>query len=217
MFNIEIDEIKANGYIAYPKNKDGDGILVLHAWWGLNEFIIQFSDRLAEEGFLVLAPDLYKGKLANNIREAESLSNNLDPKETNSILKNIVGYFLKHPNCKSSRLGVVGLSLGASWAVWLAQNRPKEIEKVVLFYGTGDGDFSNILASLQCHFAENDPYEEIKYVNNFKRRLQLANIEANHYHYPDTSHWFFETNQGEYFHKEASELAWKRALDFLKR
>ncbi len=217
MLRIKIDKIEINGHIAYPENKDGNGILVLHAWWGLNEFIMQFSERLAGEGFLVLAPDLYKGKIADNIRDAENYSNNLDPKEINTILKKLVDFFLKHPNCKSSKLSVIGFSLGASWATWLANNKPKEIEKVVLFYGTGDVDFSNTIASFQCHFAENDPYEETEYVNYFKERLQEANIKANHHTYSDTNHWFFETNQVEYFHEEASQLAWKRTLEFLKK
>ncbi|MFX1486389.1 MAG: dienelactone hydrolase family protein [Promethearchaeota archaeon] len=217
MPSIKVDKMDINGYIAYPENKDGDGILVLHAWWGLNEFIKQFSERLAGEGFLVLAPDLYKGKIADSITDAENYSNNLDPREISPILENSVDFLLKHPNCKSSKLSVIGFSLGAGWATWLANNKSKEIEKVVLFYGTGDVDFSNTLASFQCHFAENDPYEETEYVNYFKERLQEANVKASHYTYPGTSHWFFETNQVKYFHEEASKLAWKRTLEFLKK
>lgn len=217
MPRIKIEKIDITGHITYPEIKDGEGILVLHAWWGLNEFIIQFSERLAREGFLVLAPDLYRGKIAKTITEAENYSDNLDPQEINPILKKVVDFFLNHPNCKSSKLSVIGFSLGASWATWLANTKPKEIEKVILFYGTGDVDFSKTRASFQCHFAENDPYEETEYVNYFKEKLQEAKIKANHYTYPETHHWFFETNQAEYYQEEASKLAWKRTLEFLKK
>ncbi|MFW9905875.1 MAG: dienelactone hydrolase family protein [Candidatus Thorarchaeota archaeon] len=216
MPRVKINEIDITGHIAYPETKDGNGILVLHAWWGLNEFIKQFSERLAGEGFLVLAPDLYKGKIAKTIPEAENYSDNLDPQEINPSLKKLVDFFLNHPNCKSVKLSVIGFSLGASWATWLANAKPNEIEKVVLFYGTGDVDFSKTRALFQCHFAENDPYEETEYVNYFKEKLQKAKIEANHYTYPETHHWFFETNQGKYYNEKASKLAWQRTLEFLK-
>jgi len=54
-------------HLAVPKSGNGSGVLVLHAWWGLNDFIRGFCDRLADEGFVVLAPDLFSGKVAKTI------------------------------------------------------------------------------------------------------------------------------------------------------
>ena len=67
-------------------------------------------------------------------------------------------------------------------------------------------DFSNTKASFLCHFAENDPYEEEEYVNLYKKSLQMANISAKHYHYPGTYHWFFESDQIDYYNEESSKL-----------
>lgn len=66
-----------NGYLALPKSGHGPGIMILHAWWGLNPFLKDFCERLAMEGFVVFAPDLYQGKVATTIEEARLLRSKL--------------------------------------------------------------------------------------------------------------------------------------------
>ena len=66
------------GFLALPRTSNGQGVLVLHAWWGLNDTIKAFCSRLAESGFLAFAPDLYHGQVAQTIEEAEVLSSALD-------------------------------------------------------------------------------------------------------------------------------------------
>src|SRR4249919_1711251 len=67
-----------DGYLAMPPSGKGDGVLVLHAWWGLNDTIKAICTRLAEAGFVAFAPDLYHGKVAVTIPEAEGLGSALD-------------------------------------------------------------------------------------------------------------------------------------------
>jgi carboxymethylenebutenolidase len=62
------------GYLAVSASGEGPGVLVLHAWWGLNDTMKEVCDRLARQGFIAYAPDLYHGKLASTIEEAEVLS-----------------------------------------------------------------------------------------------------------------------------------------------
>ena len=66
------------GFLAVPPTGSGPGVLVLHAWWGLNETIKAFCTRLAAAGFVALAPDLYHGKIADTISDAEALGGALD-------------------------------------------------------------------------------------------------------------------------------------------
>ena len=66
-----------NDYLAIPEGGSGAGVLVLHAWWGLNDFIRGLCDRLAGEGFTALAPDVYHGAIATTIEQAETLSGEL--------------------------------------------------------------------------------------------------------------------------------------------
>ena len=67
-----------DGFLAVPPPGKGPGVLVLHAWWGLNETMKAFCTRLAESGFVAFAPDLYHGKVADNIVDAETLGKALD-------------------------------------------------------------------------------------------------------------------------------------------
>lgn len=65
--------ITPDGYLAIPPTGKGDAVLVLHAWWGLNDTMKAFCTRLAQSGFVAFAPDLYHGKVADNIADAETL------------------------------------------------------------------------------------------------------------------------------------------------
>src|SRR4026207_1074042 len=67
-----------DGFLAVPPTDKGPGVLVLHAWWGLNDTMKSFCTRLAESGFVAFAPDLYHGKGADNIADAEALGKALD-------------------------------------------------------------------------------------------------------------------------------------------
>src|SRR5258708_20574810 len=71
IFHVEEKTISA--YLAEPEHRSGPGVLVLHAWWGLTEPFQQVCDRLAEAGFVALAPDLYHGKTTASVEEAEAL------------------------------------------------------------------------------------------------------------------------------------------------
>ena len=70
-----------DGYLAIPPTGNGSAVLVLHAWWGLNDTIRAFCTRLAASGFVAFAPDLYHGKVADTIAGAETLSSTLDAKQ----------------------------------------------------------------------------------------------------------------------------------------
>ena len=217
MTRQQLEGLNIEGFVKRPNNKKGSGILVLHAWWGLNEFIEQFCERLANEGYFVIAPDLYNGKIVNTIEQAEQLVDKVDTNIVNPILTKTVDILLNHDECSSSKISIIGFSLGASWASWLANNKPDEIEKVVLFYGTGEANFVNAKASFLCHFAENDPYEEAEYIEYFLETMKKANLKVSNYTYPNTHHWFFESDKKEHFKKEASNSAWNRTLEFLKK
>lgn len=204
------------GEIEVSGSKKGPGVLVLHAWWGLNEFITQFCQRLTKEGFFVIAPDMYNKKIANTIKQAEEYVEQVDNNALKPIILNSVDYLLQNHNCTSSKISVIGFSFGAAWASWVANTKSDEIEKAVIFYGTGETNFSSTKASFLCHFAEEDPYEDPKYVKHYLNSLKEAGVNVQDYTYPGTHHWFFESDKKDYFKEEASTLAWQRTLEFLK-
>jgi carboxymethylenebutenolidase len=207
-------------YLAVPSTGKGPGILVLHAWWGLNDFFRDFCDRLAQEGFVALAPDLFSGKVARTIAEAEQhLSEFNEEQDAPPIVLSAVENLRKHAAVSANGLGVIGFSLGASWALWLAQQKPEWMRTVTLFYGTngGGGDFRQSKASFLGHFAEKDPYESAEVIQALEGNLHGANRPTTFYTYPETGHWFFENDRPDAYNPAAASLAWDRTLAFLKR
>src|SRR6266568_9129022 len=78
MREFQADGRTISGYLAVPEQGSGPGVLVLHAWWGLTDVFKQVCDRLAEAGFVALAPDLYHGKTTTVVEEAKALGAALD-------------------------------------------------------------------------------------------------------------------------------------------
>jgi carboxymethylenebutenolidase len=207
-----------NRYLALPPSGKGQGVLVLHAWWGLNDFFRDFCDRLAQDGFVALAPDLFSGKIARTIAEAERHNAEFnEEQEVPPIVLPAVEDLRKHPAVTGDGLGAIGFSLGAYWALWLAQQKPEWIQAVTLFYGTngGGGNFQQSKAAFQGHFAENDPYETAEVIQSLEEKLRGANRPTTFYTYPGTSHWFFEKDRPDAYNKQAAQLAWDRTCTFL--
>jgi carboxymethylenebutenolidase len=206
------------GFLTAPPDGKGAGVLVLHAWWGLNDTIKAFCRRLAQSGFVVFAPDLYHGKVADSIPEAEILGSALDGNhlQAEAEVANAARFLFEHAGQPKEGLAVVGFSLGAYYALQLSTTDPELIRSVVVFYGSGVEDFSNAKAAYLGHFAENDPYEPAAHVDYLEEALRKANRQASIYRYPGTGHWFFEPDRKQNYHPAAAELAWDRTLAFLK-
>ena len=168
-----------DGYLATPptgsgSTGSGSGVLVLHAWWGLNDTMQAFCTRLAESGFVAFAPDLYHGKVADNIADAESLGAALDANylQAKAEIADATVFLSERVGQAGRGLAVIGFSLGAYYALDLAAADPEHIRSVVLFYGTGDGDYSASRAAYLGHFAENDEFEPQSNVDNLEASLR---------------------------------------------
>lgn len=206
------------GFLASPPSGVGPGVLILHAWWGLNDTIKTFCRRLADEGFTVFAPELYHGVVVDTIPEAEKMVAALDTNhlQAKAEIKAAVSHLLEHTSQPESALAVIGFSLGAFYALDLSAADPVHIQGVVVFYGSGDADFSAARASYQGHFAERDPFEPPENVTWLEGALKDAGRPVTFYQYEDTGHWFMEPDRADAFHPVAADLAWARTLAFLK-
>lgn len=208
------------GYLALPPQRQAGGqgrpVLVLHPWWGLNETIRAFCRRLAAEGFTVFAPDLYHGEVTDTIAGAEALSNALDNERAKADVA-AAGQFMCEHDSVGAGLAVIGFSLGAYFALDYSTSDPEHVRQVVLFYGTGPGDFSRAQAAYLGHFAGADPYEPAEYVDALEAELRELGRPVTFYRYPDTGHWFFEPDRVDAYNAAAAELAWERTLAFLQQ
>lgn len=206
------------GFLAVPATGKGRGLLVLHAWWGLNETMKAVCRRFAAEGFTTFAPDLYRGKIATTIRDAETLGRQLDENETQakSDIADAVTYLSERTDLIGPELGVVGFSLGAYHALALSNEDPDRVRAVVVFYGTGSVDYKRSKAAYLGHFAENDDFEPASNVRNLEKALRAAGRPVTFHTYAGTGHWFFEQDRSDAYNEVAAKLAWERTLAFLR-
>jgi len=211
-------QAEADAYLATPSSGKGQGVLVIHAWWGLNDFFRGVCDRLAAEGFVALAPDLFEGRVASTIPQAQKLRSRPKREPTYKTLLRAIEHLQGLPQVQGSSIGVIGFSMGGHWALWLAANRPElRIRAVTTFYGARAGDYGASPAAFQGHFAERDPWVSDAALKKLRQSLEQAPRGAELHVYPGTGHWFFESDRQDAYNRQAAELAWERTLAFLHK
>jgi carboxymethylenebutenolidase len=197
------------GYLARSE-RVGPCVLVLHEFFGLTQAFKDMADDLNAEGFTVLAPDLYDGKIASSVEEAKELSGALDEETVMLRLKAASEHLTSnwHP-----RLGAVGFSLGADLALSLATRR--ELEAVVVYYGLWGVEPGKWRTPLLGHFADKDEWVDQDAVEKVFPALADGGVDAEFHVYPGTGHWFANPDVADSYHPEAAGSAWDRTVDFL--
>ncbi|AUV84246.1 dienelactone hydrolase family protein (plasmid) [Salinigranum rubrum] len=211
---LDVDDHDLRMYIATPGAGNHPGVLMLHAWWGFNDCFRDLCDRLAREGFIVVAPDLYEGEIASTIQTADAMSSALDTSRVIDDVSAAFDFTRQHENVAGG-LGVVGISMGVEYAFWVVQSRANDVDAAVLFYGNGAGNFEEISTTFLGHFAEHDEFNSPRHIRALRERLQAGDGSVTFHTYPDTEHWFMESDRAEYDEKAAS-LAWSRTVEFLR-
>jgi len=206
-----------NYYQATPEAGTGKGVLVLPAWWGLNPFFRRLCDRLAQEGFVALAPDLYHGATAATIEEAMKLRSKLKQETVSQGITRAAEHLHTISGVGGQAIGVVGFSLGGYYALWLAEQVAVQVAATVVFYGTRNSGYTGSQSAFQFHFAETDDYVAASGMKKLQKSLQAAGKEAEFYTYTGATHWFFENDRPDAYKAQAADLAWSRAIEFLKK
>lgn len=208
-------QLNVNGKKVYSYLADGKGpgILLLHAWWGLKPFFKQTCDRIAEQGFTVLAPDLRDGQIANSIDEAKAL---MEKSEGDFIGQTVFTAKDHLQTLAKGKIGVIGFSMGAAWSLVLATSVPEQIAALVMFYGNEGVDYGKVTAKVMGHYSDNDEWEPNEFVENTFAEFKKAGVDATLHIYPGVAHWFVEEDRPEY-DSAAAQLAWKRTFEFLKK
>jgi carboxymethylenebutenolidase len=188
------------------------GVVVFHAWWGLNDDVVAYADRLASAGFAVVAPDMFGSQVASTVEDAERLARSADEEAVNAIARAAIDYLVGRLGA-GSRLGAVGFSFGAHWAMWSPTERDRVAASVV-YYGTTGDSLSAAAVPVLGHFAADDPYETDEGIAEFEGTLRSAGREVVIHRYPDTGHWFAEPSRDAY-RPAAADLAFERTVTFL--
>ena len=156
----------ARVYLAGTRSAGTQGVLVLHPWWGLNDDVIAYADRLAAAGFTVAAPDLFDGQIATTVEGAEGLAHGADEGAVNTIVLAALDRLTEGLDA-SATIAALGFSFGAHWAIWSPTQRDRVVA-TVLYYGTTGDNLDASTAPVLGHFAEDDPFESAEWVGRVR-------------------------------------------------
>jgi len=211
---LEVNRKPLNAYLASP-SRNGPGVLVLPSWWGLKPFFKQVCDRLAEQGYMALAPDYYHGRIGKTIEETKALQEEVesDPEVMGAMIKAAKDYLASLRLGKP--IGILGFSMGTDWAVITAANE-SDVAATVLFYGGWSVDFSKMRSKVLVHYAETDEWFPFDRAQEMEQNMKAAGVDVTFHIYRGTAHWFMEEDRPEY-DPAAASLAWERTLEFLKQ
>jgi carboxymethylenebutenolidase len=214
----------ASGYLATPAGGSGPGLIVLQEWWGLSPELKAMCDKLAGEGFVALAPDLYHGELAGHTEmdKAAQLMTNLPPDRAARDMGGAVDYLLGLDATTGSSVGVTGYCMGGMLSLVLAAQQGDKIGAVVPYYGFPQGDaepdWSGLTAPVLGHMAENDDFFPPAAATALEEKLRGLGKDATIHVYPGTGHAFASGHNAlGTANEEAAALAWSRSMDFLRQ
>lgn len=213
-------EGEAYGYLARPASGEGPGVIVVQEWWGITDHIKDVCDRLAAEGFVALAPDLYGGRVTHDPAEAGEMMGKLPAEEGARLLAGAVDYLLAQDFVAGQEVGAIGFCMGGGFVLALAVQQGDRISAAVPFYGVGQavpGTFTGMTAAVQGHYAELDamfPVDSARAQEEQLREECRGDVEC---HYYPAGHAFHnDENLAGNYDAEQARLAWERAVAFLK-
>jgi carboxymethylenebutenolidase len=193
------------------------GIVVIHEWWGLNDWVKEQASKLADQGYVALAVDLYRGKVADNPNTAHELMRGVPEDRAARDLHAAVEHLKSQSNVKKDRIGSIGWCMGGGYSLNVALAEPT-LAATVINYGhlaTDPGALQKIHAAILGNFGGKDqgiPPEDVK---KFEDALKKDGKQVDIKIYPDAGHAFENpNNKGGYRPDDAAD-AWQRTVKFL--
>lgn len=208
------------GYFSVPADmfEPLPAVIMIHEWWGLNDNVRAMADRLAGEGYIVFAVDMYAGKVAESPDEARDLMASVveDPESANENIR--AAYDFVSNKAGAPRVGSLGWCFGGAWSLNAALLFPDELDAAVMYYGQVTLDEEKLRpmeAPLLGLFAADDRGIKVASVKAFGSALE--GLRKNHeiHIYPGVGHAFANPS-GENYDVAAADDAWRRTLEFFK-
>lgn len=214
---------QADGYLARPPSGSGPGVMVIQEWWGLVPQIERVCDRLADAGFVALAPDLYHGEIAQHTEmdRAGQLMSSLPMDRAARDMAGAVDHLLGLDAVRGERVGVMGFCMGGMLTLVVAAQLGDRIGAAVPYYGYPSGDdapdWSNLSAAVLGHMAENDDFFGPDGARALEAQLRGMGKDVTFVIHPGTGHAFANDDDplGTY-DPEAAGRAWDQTVEFLR-
>ena len=194
-------------------------IVVIHEWWGLNDWVKEEASKLADEGYVALAIDLYRGKVATTPDEAHEIMRGVPQDRATRDLLAATSYLRSQKNVDPSRVGSIGWCMGGGYSLDLALNDPK-LKAAVINYGhlaTEDAALKKINASVLGIFGGQDRGIPVADVQKFESQLKTQGKTAEIHIFPDAGHGFENPNNKPTYRADDAAQAWKLTVNFLAK
>jgi len=209
-----------NGFLALPEGHGKHpGLVVIHEWWGLNDQIKDEAQKFAGEGYVALAIDLYRGKVATTAEEAHELMRGVPDDRGIRDLDAAYDFLAARRDVEASKIGSVGWCMGGGWSIKLAMSEPK-LAACIVNYGSLPTEASSIAkidAPVLGNFGADDRGITPDSVHAFEAAMKAAGKSVDLKIYEGAGHAFQNPNNKQGYRPEATADAWARMTAFLKK
>jgi len=213
-------EEKVTGYLAVPPGKGPfPAVVVIHEWWGLNDWVKENARRFAGEGYVALAVDLYRGKVATDAELAHELSRGLPEDRATRDLVAAVTYLRSRADVDKKKIGAIGWCMGGGYSLALALKQ-SDLRACVICYGrlvTDKAALSTMGASVLGIFGGQDRGIPVESVRQFEKTLKAAGKDVELHIYPNAGHAFMNPNNKAGYRQTDADDAWKHIDAFFAR
>ncbi len=210
---------KVQGMLYTPQGKGPfPAIMVIHEWWGLNDWVKEQASKLADEGYVALAVDLYRGKVASSSEEAHELMRGVPEDRARQDLDAAFTFLKSQNNVKGDRIGAIGWCMGGGYSLDVALQQPT-LGADVINYGhlaVDEGSLKKINAPILGIFGAQDRGIPVDDVKKFQQTLQQLGKKIEVVIYPDAGHAFENPNNKAGYRAQDAADAWKRTTVFLE-
>jgi carboxymethylenebutenolidase len=207
-----------SGYLAVPASGGGPGVIVLQEWWGLVDHIKDVADRLAAEGLVALAPDMYHGESTTSPDDAGKMMMALDIGRAEKDLRGAIGYLLSRAEVTTDHVGTVGFCMGGQLSLYAACENAA-VGACVVFYGIHPNvtpNLSTLQAPVLGFFAEKDGFVPPAAARQLEADLSAAGRSADITVFEDADHAFFNDTRPEVYDETHAATCWSRMLAFFR-
>jgi carboxymethylenebutenolidase len=193
------------------------GLIVVHEWWGLNDWVKDQASKLADQGYAALAVDLYRGKVATTPDEAHQIMRGVPEDRAKRDLHAAFEFLASQSNVKKDRIGSIGWCMGGGYALDVALQEPT-LAATVINYGhlaTDPDALKKINAPILGLFGAQDKGITPEDVQKFEQTMKQLGKKIEVKEYDDAGHAFENPNNKQGYREADAQDAWKRTVEFL--